>query len=171
VSKPLVSNPIRAFAAVCVALTSLYVMYIGWRLIEILASPTWCAQALGAERYSKDETIKGLEACMDLMRVQLNALALDSHISQGVIALCLLTLIVIVIAGAKLDLHVNKSGLGANLSRSDELKAKTEGALQAAGAALDEADDIASGTKPVEAPAAPAAAAAPKFTAPPDGEL
>jgi hypothetical protein len=157
--RPPIANPIRAFAALCVAITSLYVMYIGHKLVEILASPTWCAQALGAERSSKGETIKGLEGCMDLMQGQLDALALDSHISQGVIALCLLTLIVIVIAGAKLDVHASKAGFGANMSRSDEQRAaKVEGAEQAAQAAKDEAQDIAAG-------------AAPKFTAPPEGDL
>lgn len=95
-------NPIRLVAVICVAVTSAYVMFMGYHLSEILASPGWCGKALQAEKISS-QNFGGLTACVDLLKIQLNALARVSLVYSGTIALCLLTLIVIVIAKAKLD--------------------------------------------------------------------
>lgn len=93
---------IRAFAVACVAVTSAYIMFMGYRLNETLSGPGWCRTALGAEQASStDGTIKGLDACVGLLTIQLKSLALNSHLLLGSIALCLTVLIVIVIAGAK----------------------------------------------------------------------
>jgi hypothetical protein len=108
VSEPILKNPIRFFAVLCVAATSAYVMWMGYRLNDVLASPGWCATALGAGKAaSGGSPIKGLEACVGLLTIQLRSIATNSHILFGVIAMCLLVLIVIVIAGAKLDLKGN----------------------------------------------------------------
>jgi hypothetical protein len=93
---------IRGFAVICVAVTSAYVMYMGWLLNETLSGPGWCRTALGAEKSSTtDGTIKGLDACVGLLTIQLKSLATNSHILLGSVALCLSVLIIIVIAGAK----------------------------------------------------------------------
>jgi hypothetical protein len=93
---------IRGFAVVCVAATSAYVMYMGWLLNETLSGPGWCRTALGAEKASStDGTIKGLDACVGLLTIQLKSLETNSHILLGTVALCLSVLIIIVIAGAK----------------------------------------------------------------------
>lgn len=93
---------IRAFAVVCVAVIAAYVMWMGYRLNETLSGPGWCRTALGAEKVSStDGTIKGLDACVGLLTVQLKSLATNSHILFGVVAMCLLVLIVIVVAGAR----------------------------------------------------------------------
>jgi hypothetical protein len=94
-------HPIRAFAVLCVAATSGYVMWLGNKQLNILSSPEWCSKALQAEKIST-QNFGGLTACTDLLKIQLNAVARGFLVSNVVIALCLLTLIVVVIAGARL---------------------------------------------------------------------
>lgn len=117
---PAVHNPIRLFAVLCVAVTSGFVMFMSYRLLQTLSGPGWCRTALGAEKASSsDGTIKGLDACVGLLTIQLKSLANNSYIFGGVIALCLLTLIVIVIAGGKLSFAVSKAGATANMGKED----------------------------------------------------
>jgi hypothetical protein len=115
-------NPIRWVAVICVAITSAYIMWMGYRLNETLSGPNWCARALGAEKASPGQTIKGLDACISLLTIQLKAIATNSHILFGVVALCLLILIVIVVAGGKLDLELpdKLGGGGAHMGPSSE---------------------------------------------------
>lgn len=112
-------STIRTFALICVAVTTLYVMAMGWWLNSTLASPNWCARALGAERASPGMTVKGLEACIDLLKIQLRSLATNSHILFGVVALCLLVLVVIVIAGGKLSFKGSKEGIEGNIGSNE----------------------------------------------------
>jgi membrane protein required for beta-lactamase induction len=159
--KSLSSAPVRLFALLCVAATSMFLAYMAHRLVEVLSSPEWCAKALQAERISA-ERFGGLEACVSLLTIQLKALSTNSHIVLGVFALCLLVLIVIVIAGGKLSLSASKSGVSANMSREEELKqAALAGADQAIAGAECERESIA------ETPPAPPG----KFTKPPGEEL
>lgn len=115
---PTIHNPIRAFAVVCVAVTSAFVMYMSYLLMQILSSPEWCGKALQAEKISS-QNFGGLTACIDLLKIQLLALARNSYIFGGVVALCLLTLNVIVIAGGRLTLAVSKTGLTTNMAAED----------------------------------------------------
>lgn len=110
------ANPIRLTAVLCVAATSIYIMYMGRRLTDILASPEWCGKALQAEKISS-QNFGGLTACVDLLKIQLNALARADLVYAGVIGLCLLVLVVIVIAGAKLELKASETGVDMNVSR------------------------------------------------------
>lgn len=96
------AHPIRAFALLCVAATSGFLGYLALKLISTLSSPSWCSTALQAERITAKDTFVGLTACVDLLKIQLNALALNSQIVIGTFALCLGTLVVIVIAGARI---------------------------------------------------------------------
>lgn len=112
---------IRAFAVVCVAVTSAYVMWMGYQLNETLSGPGWCRTALGAEKASSsDGTIKGLDACVGLLTIQLKSLSTNSHILLGSIALCLSVLIVIVVAGARFSGEVSATGAKADFSPADE---------------------------------------------------
>ncbi len=114
----MIKNPIRLFAVLCVAVTSGFVMYMSKQLLDTLSGPGWCRTALGAEKVSStDGTIKGLDACVGLLTIQLKSLANNSYIFGGVIALCLLTLIVIVIAGARLDFKAGATGVEANIDQ------------------------------------------------------
>lgn len=130
---PHILNPIRGFAVICVAVTSVYVMVMSYRLIQILSGPEWCGKALQAERISS-QGFGGLTACVDLLKIQLKALATNSFIFGGVVALCLLTLIVIVIAGGRLDLKASRGGIEGSIGKD---------APQAAQAVADSAQDTA----------------------------
>jgi hypothetical protein len=153
-----IANPIRMVAVVCVTVTSLYIMYMGYWLTGILSSPDWCAKALQAERITPGNTFVGLTACVDLLKIQLKSLATNSYIVFGVVALCLLTLIVIVIAGGRLSVSASKTGVSANMSSAEDMAA-TAAAAQTAGAAVAEAGKIATdGPKP----AAPAVEPSPR---------
>jgi membrane protein required for beta-lactamase induction len=159
--KSLASAPVRFFALLCVAATSLFLAFMANKLIATLSSPDWCSKALQAERISTERG-GGLTSCVDLLTIQLKSLAINSHIVLGVFALCLLVLIVIVIAGGKLSFAASKSGVSANMSREEELKqAALAGADQAIAGAEGERESIAE-----TPPAGPA-----KFTKPPGEEL
>ena len=136
-------HPIRAFAVLCVALIAAFIGYMSYRINETLAGPGWCKTALGAEKISgKDATIQGLEACVDLLKIQLGSLSTNSHILFGSLALCLVTLIVVVIAGARLAGKFKDAEL--NIGRD----AAAAGAQATAEAAQETADAITEGTKP-----------------------
>jgi uncharacterized membrane protein len=139
---PRISNPIRWVAVVCVAVTSFYVMYMSYTLLQTLSGPGWCRTALGAEKSSATEgTIKGLDACVGLLQIQLKSLANNSYIFGGVIALCLLTLIVIVIAGGYVSFDFSKTGASGTIGRQPQTPA-AKAATEVAGAAVDKAGDV-----------------------------
>lgn len=98
----LFENPIRLFALVCVAGTSVFLMYLIVSLKDILSSPAWCGQAMQAEKITPGNTFVGLTACIDILKLQIEALSQALTISVGTLALCLGVLVVIVIAGARL---------------------------------------------------------------------
>lgn len=152
--KDLFQHPVRAFALLCVACIALYIGWMGYRLNETLSGPGWCRTALGAEKASgSDGVIKGLDACVGLLTIQLKSLATNSHILFGVMAGCLLVLIVIVIAGGKVSFNVSKTGAAANIGKGDVEPVQVEV------------------TNPPSQPVPTAPAAPPKFTAPPGEQL
>jgi len=125
VKLPVIRNPIRGFAALIVAVIAIYVMWMGYRLNDVLSGPGWCRTALGAEKVSAtDGTIKGLDACVDLLKIQLGSLSVNSHILFGVVALCLLTLITIVIAGGHVSLDASKTGIKADIGKDAPVAAQ-----------------------------------------------
>jgi hypothetical protein len=134
----LTDNPIRAFALVCVAATSGFFAYLAIELINILKSPEWCGKALQAERITPGGTFVGLTSCMDLLKMQVAALAQTLLIVIGTFALCLGVLVVIVIAGARLAGKI--LGQDIDVSRQDPPPAS---AAQAASEVADAADQAA----------------------------
>ena len=139
-------NPIRVAALICVAITSAYLMYMGYRINEILAGPNWCSRALQAERIS-EQNFTGLQNCVSLLTIQIKSLATNSHILFGTIALCLLVLIVIVIAGGRLNLSAGAKGINANMGR--ENVDPVDAAQATADAAQEQVDAIAA-TRPAD---------------------
>jgi uncharacterized membrane protein len=113
-------NPIRAAALVIVAIIGAYIMWMGWRLSNILSSSEWCGKSLQAERIS-NQNFGGLTACVDLLKIQLKAVATDSHIFAGVVAFVLLVLVVIVIAGGRVSFKASKTGVEGDMSSADAL--------------------------------------------------
>lgn len=135
----LARNPISAFAVICVACTAAFLGYMTLRMSNVLESPSWCSTAIQAEKVSPGSTYVGLTTCVELLQIQLEAVAMGFHISVGSFALTLIVLIVVVIAGAKANFKVGKDGFEGNVSRQD---AAAEGAAKVADAAVDKADEI-----------------------------
>lgn len=102
-------------ALVCIAVTTAFIIYMSVRLTDDLSTQDWCVRAMGAAQDTRPEYAVG--GCFTLMQQQVAALALNSHIFAGVIALCLGALVVVVLAGARVAGHVGKDGLELNLSR------------------------------------------------------
>jgi hypothetical protein len=113
-------NPVRAAALIVVAITSAYVMWMGYRLNETLSGPGWCATALGAGKASTTDgaPVKGLEACVGLLTIQLKSISTNSHILFGVVALCLAVLVVIVIAGGRLSFKASGDSIETDISQA-----------------------------------------------------
>lgn len=141
---PSTDSILRVVAIAGVAIISTYVMWVGYRLNDTLSGPGWCRTALGAEQASStDGTIKGLDACVGLLTIQLKSLSTNSHIMFGVVALCLLVLIVIVVARGHLDFSVSKTGASASIGTEAEIAAN-----KVAGAAVEKAAEIKDETHP-----------------------
>lgn len=135
-------NPIRWVAVICVAITSGYVMWMGNKINDVLAGPLWCSRAIGADKATPDSHVDAASSCIGLLTIQLKSLATNSHILFGVIALCLLTLIVIVIAGARLDVDLpDKIGGGFHMDRTGATPA-AKAATEVATAAVAKAGEI-----------------------------
>jgi hypothetical protein len=123
--------------------TSLFIMATSWRLVSILSGRDWCVTAIDAKHATPVSGTDSLAACVGLLQQQVRALALDSHISIGVLAVCLGVLVVIVLAGARLEGKLGRDGAELNVSR-DAGKA----ADLVADAARDQADVIKDAVEP-----------------------
>lgn len=97
----LAKNPISTFAVFCVGCTAAFLGFMAHRLLTVLESSAWCGKAIHAEKISPGSTYVGLTTCVDLLKIQLEAVATGFHISLTAYALTLIVLIVVVIAGAR----------------------------------------------------------------------
>lgn len=127
-------NPISFFAVFCVACTAAFLGFMSYRLLTVLESSQWCAKAIQAERISPGSTYVGLTTCVDLLKIQLQAVATGFHIGLGAYAFSLIVLIVVVVAGARASGKM-PGGIEFNVSRDDA-------ADEVAGAAVDKAEEI-----------------------------
>jgi hypothetical protein len=86
-----------------------------------LSSGEWCAQALNAERLTnageQEVRIDAMTACIGLLTRQVKAVALDSHMTTGALSMGFLILVAVVLARAKFDFTVSKTGASASVSR------------------------------------------------------
>ncbi len=131
-------NPISAFAVLCVACTAAFLGYMTSRMASVLESPNWCGTAIQAEKISPGSSYIGLTTCVDLLKIQLEAMATGFHITVGGFAFSLIVLIVVVVAGARASGKV--AGMEFNVSRDAGAAAE-----QVADAAVSEAEAITSG--------------------------
>lgn len=134
---------IRTWALIAVAVTSAALIYFAHWLIERIASPDWCNRALGAAEYANGRPEYAVGGCFALLNRQIEALALNSHIAFGVLALCLAVLVVIVLAGGKVNFRASKDGVEADISRD-----VADAARDVAKAADAKADEIVEETLP-----------------------
>lgn len=141
-------NTIRTFALVCVAITSLFVLgMIAWYTV-ILTGRDWCSRAMGAAQLaSRPES--AIASCYTLLLEQVRALAWNSHIFVGIIALCLLVLMVIVVAGGEVSFKASRSGLQGHIGREVDPKVAAQ---FVADEAQDAADRVPTHPPPIDDP-------------------
>ncbi|MBX7459569.1 hypothetical protein [Qipengyuania huizhouensis] len=128
---------VSTWALVCVAVATAALIFFAYDKTEHLSAPDWCARAGWAAKQG-DRPESAIQGCFGLMSKQIDALAIDSHIAHGTIALALLVLVVIVLAGGRLSFRGGKDGVDLNISRN-------EAAERVADAADEEADRIKGG--------------------------
>lgn len=128
-------SSIRTWALVVVGATSAFLIGISIWLTFILSAPDWCNRAVGAAKYVDGRPAEAIQGCFGLLSRQVKALALNSHIAIGIIALCLLVLVVIILAGGRVNFTASKDGVSADIGRERAAK-------RVADAARDEAEQI-----------------------------
>lgn len=141
-------NTIRTWALIAVAVTSVAMIGFGWWLIQILASPNWCSRAIGAAEGQDVRPEYAVAGCFQLLRRQVDALALNSHFALGTLALCLSVLVVIVLAGGRLSFKGSKQGVEMDVGRDH---GKVAGARRVERAARQERAEIESEVNPIPA--------------------
>lgn len=130
----------RRSSVALVGVSSVFIMGLLIWQTRILTEGKWCSRALSAEQLTSshgDHRIDAMTACIGLLKDQVDYIGLSHLIGMGVIALCLLVLVVIVLSDARLELQASKDGFSLNTSK-DAGKA----AQEVADAAQEEADDI-----------------------------
>lgn len=132
---------LHGFALACIAVTSGFLIWLTMHLVDVLSKPNWCFTAIGADKVASTVGAAGnldaLTACVGLLSLQVRALAIDSHIAIGTLALCLAVLVVVVLANARVQLKASADGGEASIGSA------AEGAKATAEAAGQKADEIA----------------------------
>lgn len=141
-------NPISTFAVLLVAVIGGFLIFMSVWQTTILTSPDWCQRAIRAEQLAPGRTtrqaIEALRSCNSLQQIQLNAIAVDSHIDHGVFGMLLLVLVIVVIAGARASWKISRQGIEGSISRDDpgDDSPKVEGAKEVAGAAIEKVKEV-----------------------------
>ena len=133
-------NWLTAFALLLVGGACGFIGVMIWRSTGILAAPDWCARAINAEKLAGSRTTSAIEGCMDLLKQQVGAVAINSHIFAGTIAVSLLVLVVVVVAKARLDLAVARGEAKINVGSDPGAAAQ-----HVADEAQDAADEVQTG--------------------------
>ena len=151
-------NTIRSFSLICVAITSAWMIGLTWWLIDLLSGNDWCAIAIGVSEAADARPLEAIKSCFSLLDAQVEALARSLLLALGTLALCLLVLMVIVVAGGRLNFSGSVRGVSGSIGPAGEpLPERAVGAIETAGAAAERAGQILEEE-------APAAAARPRET-------
>lgn len=137
-------NWITFFALLCVAVTSAFMMFMATKLTDTLASPDWCARAIKAEQLTG---LRSSSSCVTLLSLQLKSLSIDNHIYAVTMAVCLGSLVIVVLAKARLDLQAARDHIGVAIGSDDHaalVAAAASGAAQGAVSAAATASAAAS---------------------------
>lgn len=153
-TQTLAKNPVSTFAILCVAGAAIFLGYMTLRMAGVLESSGWCAKAIQAEKISPGTTYVGLTTCVELLKIQLSAMALGFHIAVGSFALTLVFLIVVVVAGARASAKLTATGMEFNVGKH----VAEEAAEHVVKGAEEAAAEVKEGTAPAPK-TAPAAAA------------
>lgn len=133
---------IRSWALLAVAVSSSFTIGIAIWLISILSAQDWCSRALGAAKYATGRPANAIDACFNLMNEQVGTLGTALLIVIGVQALSLAVLVIIVLAGGRVNFRASKEGVEADISRD-----VADAAKDVARAADDRADEIVEETQ------------------------
>lgn len=112
-------HTINTWALIATTITSAAVIYFCWWIIDLLSAPNWCDRALGAAEKADARNEFGVGGCFNLLNLQVEALALNSHLLVGTLALCLAVLVVIVIAGGRLSFKASKTGIETDIGKDN----------------------------------------------------
>lgn len=117
--KPKTWDLVLGFALLCVAVTSGFIIYMSVWHTNLLADPGWCQRIIAAAKTSEqlDNVFGG---CFSILKQQLSAVAVNSHVYAGVLALCLLVLMVIVVARGRLSFSASKDSVAGNIAGAGE---------------------------------------------------
>lgn len=140
---------VRSWALVAVAVTTMFLIGMSVWFTSILSGRDWCNRAIGAAEYVDGRPAEAIAGCFSLLNAQLKAIAWNSHIAISIIALSLLTLVVIVLAGGRLSFKASASGVSADMSHEES---EAKGAQETAEAAVEVAEEkaqVAEGAAPV----------------------
>ena len=110
-------HTIRTWALIATAVTSAAVIYFAWWLIDLLAAPNWCQRAMGAAEEANARPEFAVRGCFNLLRLQVEALAINSHVLMGTLALCLAVLVVIVLAGGRVSFKASRTGVEGEMGK------------------------------------------------------
>lgn len=134
-------SAVQKYAVGLVAATSLFIMGMNVWQTYLLSSSNWCNRALGAEKLTVGDNsrLDAMTACIGLLTRQVNAISQNALIYAGTLALCLLVLVVIVLANARLNASASLHGGSLNISNANDPAAAAQ---RTADAAQDEADAI-----------------------------
>jgi hypothetical protein len=131
-------NPISLFAVLCVACTAAFLGYMTNRMATVLESAKWCSTAINAEKITAGETFVGLTTCVDLLKIQLQAMATGFHIAVGAFAFSLIVLIVIVVAGARASGKIGSGGVEFDVDKQKAVEDAADHVAEGAEQARDE---------------------------------
>lgn len=128
-------NTIRTFALICVAITSAFIMTMSVWSQWLIGMTDWCGKVIGSSAYRDGRPDFAIQGCVSVMQLQISSLANNSLIFGGVVALCLLALMVIVVAGGRVS-FTGPGGFGGSVGK--EVEAAAEHVLEGAADAAEE---------------------------------
>lgn len=112
-------NPISFFAVLCIAAIGIFLGYLIVWHTNVLSSEGWCAKSIMAEKISPGSSFVGLTTCTELLKIQLQAMALNSHIMLGSYSFMIVVLMVVVVARAKASANL-PGGVSFNVAGEGE---------------------------------------------------
>lgn len=133
----------RVYALILLAVLIVAALYFTYWYTTILVGD-WCRHAVGMADKADARPIEAMGLCIELMTGQLEAVALNSHIMTGTLALVVAALAIIVVAKGRV--HGEFQGVKLSLGSSDDPVA--EAAHATADAAKEKADEITEAVAP-----------------------
>jgi hypothetical protein len=108
----------RIFAMILIAVITVFLMGMAIWNNYVMASGQWCSAVIGTELATGEAGEVATTAnCIALMHDQLTALSIYGYIGMGTLALCVAVLVIIVVAGGRVDISASKSGIDVDIGK------------------------------------------------------